>query len=94
MQDDAYRQHLEELGEEVVRHRLGNRMAIGDRAENNPPYEFTRGWLAEKASLRDKAERRRYLIVLIVAVISAIAAVIAAAPVVKSWVSPMERHNP
>jgi hypothetical protein len=71
----------------VVRYRLGNRMPVGDRAENNPPYEFIRAWLAGKASLRNRTERCRYQIVLIVAVISAIAAVVAAVPVVKSWVS-------
>jgi hypothetical protein len=40
MSDNVYRQQLEKLGEDVVRHRLANRMAIGDRPENNPSYEF------------------------------------------------------
>jgi hypothetical protein len=83
MSEDVYRQHLEKLGEDVVRHRLANRMAIGDRPENNPPYEFVHIWLGAKVARRRRAEIWRYGIVL--AVISAIAAVIAAWPVIKSW---------
>ena len=85
MSDDVYRQHLEKLGEDVVRHRLANRMAIGDRPENNPPYEFVHIWLGAKVAKRRRAENWRYGIVLTVAVISAIAAGIAAWPVIKSW---------
>ena len=85
MNDKVYREHLEELGEDVVRYRLGNRMAIGNKAENNPPPEFAGAWLTEKAKARRRAESRRFWAVMIVAVISAVAAIIAAQPVVKSW---------
>jgi hypothetical protein len=82
MSDDVYRQHLEKLGEDVVRHRLLNRMAIGDRPENNPPYEFVHIWLGAKVAKRRRAENWRYGIILTVAVISAIAAVMAAWPAI------------
>jgi hypothetical protein len=36
MPDDRYRQQLERLGEDVVCHRLANRMPIGDGADNLP----------------------------------------------------------
>jgi hypothetical protein len=85
MSDDVYRQHLEKLGDDVVRHRLANRIAMGDRPEKNPPYEFVHIWLGAKVAKRRRAENWRYGIVLTVAVISAIAAVIAASPLVKSW---------
>ena len=52
MSEDVYRQHLEKLGEDVVRHRLANRMAIGDRPENNPPYEFVHIWLGATVAKR------------------------------------------
>ena len=83
--DDDYRRYLDTLGEDVVRHRLANRMAIGDKAENNPPYDLARAWLTKKADERRRTESRRYRTVLIIAVISAIAAIIAAWPVVKAW---------
>ena len=86
MSDNVYRQQLEKLGEDVVRHRLANRMAIGDRPENNPPYEFVHIWLGAKVAKRRRAENWRYGIVLTVAVMSAIAAVMAAwGLVIKSW---------
>jgi type IV secretory pathway component VirB8 len=84
--DDEYRQYLDILGEDVVRHRLANRMPIGDKAENNPPYELARTWLTEKAKARNKVENRRFWIILIIAIISAVAAGIAAIPVVQSWI--------
>ncbi len=86
MNEKVYREHLEELTEGVVLYRLGNRMAIGDKPENNPPYEFARAWLIEKEKARSKRENFRFWIILIVAVISAVAAIIAAVPVVNSWV--------
>ena len=59
---------------------------MGDRPENNPPYEFVHIWLGAKVAQRRKAENWRNDIVLTVAVISAIAAVIAAGGlVIKSW---------
>jgi hypothetical protein len=85
MNDKVYREHLEELGEDVVRYRLGNRMPIGNKAENNPPPEFAGAWLTEKAKARRRAEGRRFWAVMIVAIISAVAAIVAAQPVVKSW---------
>jgi hypothetical protein len=85
MSDNVYRQQLEKLGEDVVRHRLANRMAIRDRPENNPPYEFVHIWLGAKVAKRRRAETWRHGIVLTVAVISAIAAGIAAWPVIQSW---------
>jgi hypothetical protein len=51
-------------------------MAIGDRPENNPPYEFVHIWLGAKVAKRRRAENC-YGIVLTVAFISAIAAVTA-----------------
>lgn len=53
---------LENIGEDVVRFRLGNRMPIGDRPEDNPPPEFARLWLKEKDKLRhqEAADRKRY----------------------------------
>jgi hypothetical protein len=81
-----YHEALEKLGEDVVGHRLGNRMPIGDAAENNPPYEFVKAWLAEKAAERRRTESRRYTTILTITIISAVAAVIAALPVLKSWI--------
>ena len=46
MSDDVYRQQLEKLGEDVVRHRLANRMAIGDRPENRRRAENWRYGIA------------------------------------------------
>jgi hypothetical protein len=83
--DDDYRRYLKILGEDVVGHRLANRMPIGDTPENNPPYELARAWLSERAAARQSTERFRFWTVLIIAVISAIAAIIAAWPVVKAW---------
>lgn len=83
--DDDYRRYLEILGEDVVQHRLANRMPIGDKPENNPPYEFARNWLVEKAKARTKAESRRFWAGIFVGIVAAIAAIIAAIPVVKSW---------
>jgi len=82
---DRFRSALEKLGEDVVRHRLSNRMPIGDGADNLP-YDEAKAWLAEKADARRRAENLRYWTILIVAVVSAIAAIVAAVPVVKSWV--------
>ena len=79
-----YREALERLGEDVVRHRLANRMPIGDGAENLP-YDEARAWLAEKATERRRTESRRYRTILIIAIVSAVAAVIAALPVLRSW---------
>jgi type IV secretory pathway component VirB8 len=84
MARDSHHEQLERLGEDVVRHRLANRMPIGDGADNLP-YDVARAWLAEKATARARVERRRYMILLVVAIISAVAAVIAAIPVLKSW---------
>jgi hypothetical protein len=85
MPDDRYRQQLQNLGEDVVRHRLANRMPIGDDADNLPA-DLARAWLAEKAAERRKAENRRYWTVLLVAIVSAVGAVIAAAPVIHDWI--------
>jgi hypothetical protein len=85
MPDDRYRQHLERLGEDVVRYRLASRMPIGDGADNLP-YDLARAWLAEKATERRKVESRRYWTVLLVAIVSATGAVIAAAPVIHDWI--------
>ena len=64
MSDNVYRQQLEKLGEDLVRHRVANRMAIGDRPENNPPYEFVHIWLGAKVAKRRRAENWRYGVVL------------------------------
>jgi hypothetical protein len=85
-----WRQELEALGEDVIRHRLANRLPIGDGANGNLPYDFAKDWLLEKAAERSDRETSRYRIVLIVAVISAAAAIVAAVPVVNSWVG----HGP
>jgi hypothetical protein len=85
MDDKVYREHLEALGEDVVRYRLGNRMPIGNKPENNPSPEFAGAWLAEKAKARIRKDNFRFWVIFIVAVVSAIAAVIAALPVIKSW---------
>jgi hypothetical protein len=81
----VYREEMEGLGEDVVRHRLASRMQVSDRPENNPTPEFANMWLAEKQRARKSAENRRFWIVAVVTFISALAAVIAAAPVVRSW---------
>jgi hypothetical protein len=84
MADNKFRAALEKLGEDVVRHRLANRMPIGDGADNLP-YDEARAWLSEKAAARQSTERFRFSTILIIAVISAVAAMIAAWPVVKAW---------
>ena len=81
----AYRQALEKLGEDVVRHRLANRMPIGDGSESLP-YDEAKAWLAERAAARRAAENVRFWIILIVAIVSAVAAIIAALPVIASWI--------
>jgi hypothetical protein len=86
MSDDDYRRYMESVGEDVVRHRLANRMPIGDRPENNPRPEFATAWLAEKDKTRTWKDNVRFWTLLGVAVISAIAAVIAAWPVVVMWI--------
>jgi hypothetical protein len=82
-----YREGMESLGEDTVRHRLANRMPIGERPEDNPPSDFAKIWLAEKATARKRAESVKFWIGIFVGVVAAVAAVIAAIPVVKSWLS-------
>jgi hypothetical protein len=83
--EPRWREALEKLGEDVVLHRLANRMPIGDGADNLP-YDVARAWLAKRATRRRMVDSVRFWIILIVAVVSAIAAVIAALPVINGWI--------
>jgi hypothetical protein len=85
MVGNRFRADLEKLGEDVVRHRLANRMPIGDGSDNLP-YDEAKAWLAEKATARHSVGKFRFWIILVIAVISAVAAAIAAVPVLKSWI--------
>jgi len=85
MVGNRFRGDLEKLGEDVVRHRLANRMSIGDGSDNLP-YDEAKAWLAEKATARQSVEKFRFWVILVITVIAAVAAVIAAIPVLKSWI--------
>jgi hypothetical protein len=67
-----YRMAMEAAGEEVVRLRLANRMAITDDGNTNPPPGLAIIWLREKSLKRARREGVKFWIILIVAVRAAI----------------------
>ena len=79
MSDAKYRQYLETLGEDAVRHQLANQMNTGRG-------ELARAWLAEKAMAREDAHDRLRLIIRILVVACGVAAAIVALPIIKSWI--------
>ena len=80
MSDAEYRQYLETLGEDAVRHQLANQMLMTGRGE------VARAWLAEKAMAREDARDRLRLIIRILVVACGVAAATAALPIMKSLI--------
>ena len=80
MSDAKYRQYLETLGEDVVRHQLDNQMLMSGRDG------VARAWLAEKAMAREDARDRLRLIIRILVVACGVAAATAALPIMKSLI--------
>ena len=80
MSDAKYRQYLETLGEDVVRHQLDNQMLMSGRDG------VARAWLAEKAMAREDAQDRRRLIIRILVVACGVLAAVKALLIMKSWI--------
>ena len=80
MNDAKYREYLETLGEDAVRHQLANQMLMTGRGE------FARAWLAEKAMAREDARDRYRLIIRILVVVCGIAAATKALLIITSWI--------
>ena len=80
MSDAKYRQYLETLGEDVVRHQLDNQMLMSGRDG------VARAWLAEKAMAREDARDRLRLIIRILVVACGVAVATAALPIMKSLI--------
>ena len=78
--DAKYRQYLETLGEDAVRHQLANQMLMTGRGE------VARAWLAEKAMAREDARDRLRLIIRILVVACGVAVATAALPIMKSLI--------
>ena len=78
--DAKYRQYLETLGEDAVRHQLANQMLMTRRGE------LARAWLAEKAMAREDAQDRYRRIIRILVVAFGVAAATVALPIIKSWI--------
>ena len=80
MSDAKYREYLETLGEDAVRHQLANQMLMTSRGELAP------AWLAEKAMAQEDAWVRLRLIIRIMVVACAVVAGVAALSMIKSWI--------
>jgi hypothetical protein len=80
MSDAKYRQYLETLGEDVVRHQLDNQMLMSGRDG------VARAWLAEKAMAREDAQDRHRRIIRILVVAFWVVAATVALPIIKSWI--------
>ena len=80
MSDAKYRQYLETLGEDVVRHHLDNQMLMSGRDG------VARAWLAEKAMAREDAQDRHRRIIRILVVAFWVVAATVALPIIKSWI--------
>ena len=80
MSDAKYRQYLETLGEDAVRHQLANQMLMSGRDG------FARAWLAEKAMAREDAQDRHRRIIRILVVACGVTAATVALPIIKSWI--------
>jgi len=80
MSDAKYRQYLETLGEDAVRHQLANQMLMSGRDG------LARAWLAEKAMAREDGKDRRRRIIRILVVACGVAASTVALPIIKSWI--------
>ena len=80
MSDAKYRQYLETLGEDVVRHQLDNQMLMSGRDG------VARAWLAEKAMAREDSQDRHRRIIRILVAAFWVAAATVALPIIKSWV--------
>ena len=80
MNDAKYREYLETLGEDAVRHQLANQMLMTHRGE------LARAWLAEKVMAREDARDRYRLIIRILVVVCGVAAVTKALLIITSWI--------
>ena len=80
MSDAKYRQYLETLGEDVVRHQLDNQMLMSGRDG------VARAWLAEKAMAREDSQDRHRRIIRILVVAFWVVAATVALPIIKSWI--------
>ena len=77
--DEKYRQYLETLGEDAVRHQLANQMLMTARGE------LARAWLAEAMAREDVRDRYR-LIIRILVVVCGVAAATKALLIITSWI--------
>ena len=75
-----YREYLEALGEDAVRHQLANQMLMTRRGE------LARAWLAEKTMAREDARDRYRLIIRILVVVCGVAAATKALLIITSWI--------
>jgi len=80
MSDAKYREYLEALGEDAVRHQLANQRLRFDRDG------LARAWLADKAMAREDAQDRRRLIIRILVVACGVLAAVKALLIMKSWI--------
>ena len=80
MIDAKYREYLETLGEDAVRHQLANQTLRFDRDG------LARAWLADKAMAREDAQDRRRLIIRILVVACGVLAAVKALLIMKSWI--------
>jgi hypothetical protein len=79
MSDAKYRQYLETLGEDAVRHQLANQTLMSGREG------LARAWLAEKAMAREDAQDRHRRTIRILVAAFGVAAAIVALPILKAW---------
>ena len=80
MSDAKYRQYLETLGEDAVRHQLDNQMLMTGRDG------AARAWLAEKAMAREDSQDRHRRIIRILVAAFWVAAATVALPIIKFWI--------
>jgi hypothetical protein len=81
MSDAKYREYLEALGEDAVRHQLANQKLLMNGRDG-----LVHIWLAEKAMAREDAQDRRRLIIQILVVACGVVAATEALLTIKSWI--------
>ena len=80
MIDAKYREYLETLGEDAVRHQLTNQTLRFGRDG------LARDWLADKAMALEDAQARRRLIIRILVVACGVVAAVKGLLIIKSWI--------
>jgi hypothetical protein len=75
---------LREVGEDIVRVRLANHMAVVDDGWVNPPPAFTREWLASQERRRARGNWGQFRVwaLFSIGIVAAIGAIIVAWPIV------------